>query len=86
MKQRPVNAARAARIAKALKDAGYEGPTDWAATASDALADLRHLCDKHDLDFGNLDRIAYDNYLAERHASDAEAKDSERMFQETGSL
>lgn len=28
----------------------------------DALANLRHLCDKHDLDFGSLDRTSYGHY------------------------
>lgn len=86
MKQRPINKARGAKIANALKSAGYEGPTDWAATISDALTDLRHLCDAHGLDFGDCDRIAYGHYCAERHASDQEARDAERHFQTTGAL
>jgi hypothetical protein len=81
MKQRPVNRDRANRVGKLLAQ-NYEGATDWAATITDALADIRHLCDKHDLDLGDLDRIAHDHYLAERWASDAEAQDSERMFNE----
>ena len=32
----------------------------------DALANLRHLCDRHDLDFANLDRIACGHYSTER--------------------
>lgn len=86
MKQRPVNRARANKIAKALVAAGYEGSTDWRATITDALVDLRHLCDKHDLDFGECDRIAYGHYLPELGASDPEAQDSERMFAESGRL
>ncbi|MGB3316782.1 MAG: hypothetical protein WBB85_20495 [Albidovulum sp.] len=31
-----------------------------------ALADLRHMADKHDLDFGDCDTIAHGAYLAER--------------------
>lgn len=86
MAQRKVNKARGAKLGKALVHAGYEGATDWAATVTDALADLRHLCDTHGLDFGKCDRLAYDHYLAERHATDAEAQDTERRFAETGSL
>ena len=31
----------------------------------DFLADLRHLCDSHGLDLGELDRKAHNHYLAE---------------------
>jgi hypothetical protein len=31
----------------------------------DMLTDLRHLCDGQGLDFGECDRIAYQNYLPE---------------------
>lgn len=84
MAQRPVNKHRGQRIGMALADAGYEGAPDWAATVTDALCDLRHLCDAHGLDFGNLDRIGYGHYQAELHASDAEAQASERHFAEAG--
>lgn len=86
MTQRKVNRARGAKLGKALEAAGYEGRPDWAATVTDALCDLRHLCDTHRLDFGDCDRIAYDHYSAERHASDAEAQDTERRFAATGRL
>lgn len=81
--QRPVNKNRGKHIAKALVIAGYEGATDWAATVTDALTDLRHLCDTHGLCLSDLDRVAHDHYLAERHASDVEAQDSERQFTAT---
>lgn len=32
----------------------------------DLLADLRHYCDGHSLDFGKLDRHAYGLYIEER--------------------
>lgn len=31
----------------------------------DMLVDLRHLCDAYDYDFADLDRQAYQHYLAE---------------------
>jgi hypothetical protein len=34
----------------------------------DMLTDLRHLCDARGWDFGELDRVAYDNYVPELHA------------------
>lgn len=33
---------------------------------ADLLADLRHYCDAHGLDFADLDRRAYGNYTAEK--------------------
>ena len=38
---------------------------DPGAAVTDALADLRHFCDRHSLCFGDLDRTAYSHYLAE---------------------
>lgn len=39
----------------------------------DILADLRHFCDRHCLDLGDLDNMAHSHYLAEieeeRHSS-----------------
>lgn len=32
---------------------------------TDLLADIRHFCDANGLDFANLDRMAYQHYLAE---------------------
>lgn len=42
--------------------------TDVEASISDVLADLRHLCDAHDINFAEQDRMAYANYAAERTA------------------
>lgn len=86
MAQRKINAARGAKIGAALARAGYEGAADWQATVTDALSDLRHLCDTYGLDFGDCDRAAYGHYIAERHASDQEARDSERQFAKSGRL
>jgi hypothetical protein len=86
MAQRNINRARGAKLGEALEAGGYEGRPDWQATVTDALCDLRHLCDTHGLDFGDCDRSAYDHYCAELHASDAEARDSERHFKATGRL
>ena len=36
---------------------------DAEAFVIDLLAGLRHFCDGHDLDFGKLDRLAYQRYL-----------------------
>ena len=38
------------------------------AECTDILADLRHYCDHHQLDFSTLDRMAYLNYVNETHA------------------
>ena len=38
---------------------------DAVENITDALADLRHLCDYHDLDFATLDGAAYDHYTTE---------------------
>jgi hypothetical protein len=83
---RPVNKARSGKIARALVAAGYEGATDWGATVTDALCDLRHLCDAHALEFGRLDRLAHEHYSAELHASDDLAQDAESRFNRTGKL
>lgn len=32
---------------------------------TDLVADLRHLCDREELDWGWIDKRAYDHYLAE---------------------
>lgn len=56
---RCINAKRALR-------AGYEDVDDTEACITDMLADLRHLCDACDIDFSNWDRVAYNNYTAEK--------------------
>ena len=39
---------------------------DADALVIDVLANLRHFCDSRHLDFGKLDRTAYDHYLIEK--------------------
>ena len=39
---------------------------DADALVIDLLANLRHFCDSRDLDFGKLDRVAYDHYSTEK--------------------
>jgi hypothetical protein len=34
---------------------------------TDALADMRHLCDADDVSFSEVDRIAQDHYLTEKN-------------------
>lgn len=67
MKQHTRNRSRANRLAKALDTVGAYGDLGWKATIIDTLSDLRHLCDKLDLDFAQLDRCAYDHYSGERN-------------------
>ncbi len=40
---------------------------DPCAAVTDILTDLRHYCDRHELDLGELDRLAHSHYLAELH-------------------
>jgi hypothetical protein len=50
-------------IAKRAILAGYEDFDH--GTVADILFDLRHLCDALDVDFADLDRVAYRNYIEE---------------------
>ena len=52
-------------VAKRAILAGYE---DWDGGTAivDLLADLRHLCDALNIDFADLDRVAYGHYTEER--------------------
>lgn len=49
------------------KEGGDELYDDVKTVLTDLLADLRHLCDSHDLCFGDLDKMAYQHYVAERN-------------------
>lgn len=51
------------RVTAALKD--YDCCNDKATAVRDMLSDLRHFCDRYKIDFGEEDRIAYANYIAE---------------------
>ena len=60
----PTNNQRAARCRKALNCYG----TDHArGCLIDFLADARHWCDRNSESFAELDRQAYQHYLAELH-------------------
>jgi hypothetical protein len=70
------NERRVGKVLLALKDAYCIGncPTSMEPVESaikDVLADLRHLCDKYDLDFADLDATAYTHYIHEKHGNDA---------------
>jgi hypothetical protein len=61
--QRSENKRRARRLARTLPE--KTEPVD--VRIIDCLANLRHLCDAHNLDYAELDRIAYNHYTAEIH-------------------
>jgi hypothetical protein len=53
------------RLRNALRDLyGDESPE---TLITDALADMRHLCDADDVSFSEVDRIAQDHYLTEKN-------------------
>lgn len=53
-------------VAKRAILAAYEGGEAPPQLIADLLADLRHLCDGLELDFGELDRRAFRHYATER--------------------
>lgn len=59
----PTNAQRAKRPAKVLRH--YDTDDTDRGSLIDLLADARHWCDLEGQCYGDLDRIAYDHYLAE---------------------
>lgn len=65
MTDRPdiTNAERADRCESTL--AGYNDDYDTVTNLIDLLADARHWCERNGQCFGDLDRLAYDHYLAE---------------------
>ncbi len=54
---------RAERCARTIRQ--YNDEWDEKSNLIDLLADARHWCDRKDLSFAELDRIAYDRYVAE---------------------
>lgn len=64
MTQTPLNRNRARRCGKVLRRYGTDD-TDPGCLI-DFLTDARHWCDLHGHCFGDLDRIAYGHYSAER--------------------
>jgi hypothetical protein len=49
-----------------------DGPETPSEAITDLLADIRHYCDTHDLNFAELDHVAYGHYLDEKGAQDGE--------------
>lgn len=65
MKHADFNRRRAKRCGQALRR--YDADAADACGLIDFLADARHWCDLHGHCFGDLDRIAYGHYAAERN-------------------
>jgi hypothetical protein len=61
---RKENARRVRRAETALTDY-LADDGDPRISVRDLLADLRHYCDAHGINFGEEDRMAHYNYLAE---------------------
>ena len=69
----PDLAARAEKVVKHYSRVpGYEGEADWMADVTDLLADLRHFCQAHGLDFDELDGLAERHFEAEMAGEDEE--------------
>ncbi len=68
--KKSLNAVRAERVQQALdyyRVAGLREPGASVETVlSDLLSDLRHLCDRENLDLAGIDRMAHRNYLNEK--------------------
>jgi hypothetical protein len=58
----------------------YDCPDEPDTVVKDILADLRHYCDEHDLDFAELDKKAYAYYLDEVHEDSLEGTDVRRVM------
>lgn len=63
MTQHPDNVKRGERAAVALKT--YTDRQDGLDCVRDLLADLRHYCDTHGINYGDEDDLAHENYLSE---------------------
>ena len=59
-------AIQADRILNAIAGEYEDDADDILSLITNTLCDLRHLCDKHQLDFAQLDRLAYQTYRAEK--------------------
>ena len=60
------NIKRAIRISHRLPNDHEDDYEETNTRIIDALTDLRHLCDLFELDFAQLDRVAYSHYLEEQ--------------------
>lgn len=67
-------AKRAAHTLRAYRDYTGDGATSPDEDVIDLLTDLRHFCDRHDLNLGIYDRIAHAIYLAELDEEKAGAR------------
>ena len=67
MKLTKANNKRADLAQKAVVDSGIGDLADMQCGIIDTLANLRHLCDRSDYDFAELDGIAYRHYTEEKH-------------------
>ena len=56
---------RVAVIERILRDHYGTDSVNPGQDVAEILADLRHYCDRHGLDYGERDRAAYGFYLAE---------------------
>lgn len=56
---------QANRILDAIASEYEDDADDVLSLITNALCDLRHLCDKRQLDFAQLNRLAYQTYCAE---------------------
>lgn len=60
-------AIQADRILNAIAGEYEDDADDILSLITNTLCDLRHLCDKHQLDFAQLDRLGYQTYRAEKN-------------------
>jgi hypothetical protein len=58
---------RANRIHLIIKKANGVHSQDIKDGVTDLLADLRHYCDVHGIDFAKQDKVAYQHYIEEKH-------------------
>ncbi len=64
------NTKRANKARTMLRATYQNHPTRLVAEdVADALADIRHLCDERGFNLAELDRIAYQHYVAEKGAT-----------------
>ena len=59
-------ARRAAHALRAYRDCTGDGPVSPDENVVDLLTDLRHFCDRHNVNHARCDRVAHTAYLAER--------------------
>jgi hypothetical protein len=81
IKQPKINRDRARRAARCIAAATerYEMGPGIGEGIADLLTDLRHLCDRHGLDFEELSDRSDTNYLAQRYPDELE-QDLRRLY------